>query len=183
MDNIPKEILGIILAKIDLQTTLNLRLTCKKFDCKIQKYNKFWFIVYFKKNVFKVLKNANCLPTHVKIYRGSHNQMKTEIPYFACMTDKNGDDVYQSMVNYYNYNKWYRQAKDLGYTTKSARIDYCRCLYLKETEPNFICSNKDHYASFPNFIISLNDINILDDSISSFYDPKINYFQLLKIEM
>ena len=176
MENVPKEILGILVAKISLHTTLNLRLTCKNINYKIEKYNKYWFSLYFKKNMFKVLKESNCLPEHIKI-RGYY---KMEIPYMTCMTDRKGDDVDQSIVNYYKFDNWDQEAKNLGYANKVVRMDYCRYMYLKETEPDFICHNSTHYGPYPNYIFSTSDINILDNSISCFYKSEINYFLKLK---
>ncbi len=177
MENIEKDTLGIALMKLTLKDIVNLRLTCKKLNEKIQKYNKYWFSLYFKKNMFKVLKEANNLPKHTKTFKGFNNLAKLEIPYLSCMTDREGDDVQQSMVNHYNFNKNFQEAENLGYFSKDFKMAYCTYCYLKETEPNFICKDISHYEYFPSYFFYMKDVNILNTSISTFYKCEVNYFR------
>src|SRR4029078_6168739 len=119
----------------------------KNINQKIEKFNKYWFALYFKKNISTVLKEENSLPEHLKAYHGFHNNIKIVFPYIECMTDRKGDDVDQSMENHSKFNYWYQQANNLGYRRESLKFDYCRLHYLKETEPNFACKYKSHYEN------------------------------------
>lgn len=57
-----KEIVGILILKLELSNVLKLRLLSKKFNSILLNYNKYWFVKYI---------NQKFLPRGIQLYRRS----------------------------------------------------------------------------------------------------------------
>jgi hypothetical protein len=177
MKSILKDILGIIVLKLNVKDVLNLQATCKRLNICILQFNKYWFFQYFIKNKFKMLLDKRLLQHVYGIQTKMANEENFIFPYIQCLTKKAYDEIDIEFVKHSNYEIWKIEANTLGfYDENDYEASYCRLKYLKETENSFVCPHDTHYDLTSYRDITMTSINIIDDKILSCYDPNKKYF-------
>src|SRR5436190_19880657 len=92
-----KDILGLLILKLNIKSISNLRLTCKYINSCILSYNKFWFFRYFIKNKFQILVEKG----HLKHIFGTKKKLPNGeifiIPLLVCLTNKSFEEVNEKL--------------------------------------------------------------------------------------
>ena len=169
-----RDTLGMLFLK--MKNRLKLRLICLKYNKWIMEYNKYWFVQYFNKNQFLILKKANKIK-HIKNTQIRLPEGKTiEMTFLECLTHKTGSEINIEMKRHPLYETWLQEAKNLHFINTIYEEVYCRIQYLQGEE--IVCSNPSHYSVLC-IDFSMRNINILSEDLLEFYDTKENYFMEL----
>ena len=180
METILRDILGIIVLKLNVKDVLNLRATCKRLNDCILGFNKYWFFQYFLKNKYEILLSKYNLKHVHGVKKEMSNGEVFLFPYITCLTLKSCKEVNEFFVKDPEYESWKKEANELGFFNEASEYEsaYCRTKYLNKTE-NFTCTDVTHYdvTSFSN-IKPMLSINIIDEKILNCYEPKTEYFKL-----
>ncbi len=188
MENLGKDILGVIILKLNIKAILNLRITCKKLNLRIISYNKYWFLKYFNIDTFNTLKKNKCITHTFQESYIQENQVVVKITPFVCFTyDEKYDDYDEisSLASVHpNYKKWKKEAESLGYIKESHEKDFIQGYileqYLKDNmKPK--CKHISHYPDFPKFLSfferPMTNIGIIEEELVPFYKNEENYFK------
>ena len=162
MENISKDILGIIVGYLDVGEVLKLRLMCKHLKDCIASFNKYWFYWYFKEN------DADRFQMLVETGLSKHNYFASEkslpsgetfqFPYLECISHNHDiKPVKESMIQDSDYHLWKREANSLEFFDGENELEkfetaYCLMQYCKKAEHLFVIKNiimRD--IQFPNF--------------------------------
>lgn len=122
MNDLSKDVVGMIVLKLDYIDVLNLRIVSRKFENTINNFNKFWYLRWLKRRYefyydseeynedgFDFLKLKELVRKHVKMFKCELNGAYFKLPFQQCLcpidikaTDFNFGDVEKST----NYLKW-----------------------------------------------------------------------------
>lgn len=186
MNSILKDVLGIIVLKLDVRDVLNLRATCKHINSCILGFNKYWYYQCFLRNKFDILVRSSAIKHVDGVKKKLPNGDTFIFPYIMCLSNKPMGEIDKDTFDDPECKIWKKEAHSLGLFDEGQdegskyESAYCRMQYLKKTESNFICPNKKHYNNMTNFhyVPPMNDVNIIDGEIINCYDKTKNYFKL-----
>jgi hypothetical protein len=193
--NLSKDVLGLIVLKLEFKDVLNLRASCKHFDKCIRSYNKYWFLrwlirVYRFKNVF------NCQLGKHKGCTCKIGNFSFELPYIQCVCPNHNDhekrnELLNEIKSNPLYSLWIKEYKEsLSEEARNHKCNilcnmnciniqegYCKMKYFQVLFPNYICEDLSHYSIEinPEYLVRSYH-EIIHDRLIEFYDLKINYF-------
>jgi hypothetical protein len=184
--NLTKDILGLIVHKLEFKDVLSLRASCKHFDICIRSYNKYWFLrwlirVYRFKNVFnsQLGKHKGCI---CKI-----DNFSFELPFLICicpnynyLINKEQLEAVKKSPLYFTWIEEYKKNYSSKIKLSHEKIyleGYCNMKYFQTLYPDYVCEILDHYSKEinPEYLIQY-EIGIINNRLIEFYDTKNNYF-------
>ena len=116
MENLGKDISGIVVVGLNLKTVLNLRATYKKLNSMILRYNKYWFLQYFQMDPFNIFRNKKYIEhTYQQEYVQTNGVVVNLINIGCFVNNCEHDDINNLTYKHPNYKNWKKQAKILGY--------------------------------------------------------------------
>jgi hypothetical protein len=183
MESILKDVLGIIVLKLNVGDVLNLRATCKHLNTNILHLKKYWFFQYFLKNKFKMLLNKKLLRHVHGVEKKMLNGETFLFPYTFCMTNISTYEMNEKFGKDPDYETWKSEANTLGFYDgglgegSKYETAYCRMKYLEKSDKNFICPDLDHYDVKPFSEIRMFYVNIIDEKILKCYEQNTDYFR------
>ncbi len=167
-----RDILGILVLKG--VPILKLRLICKVFNKWIKSYNKYWFLTYFRRNSFDVLKRFNKIH-HIKSTQIRLSGEKSmDVTFLSCLTLKAAKEIDEEIKRHPLYLIWMEEAKSFHFINTIYNDVYCRMQYLKGED--IICSDPSHFSNF-DVDFSQNGIDLLSNNLLEFYNSEENYFK------
>jgi len=169
-----KDVLGLLIIKLDLKDVLNLRLSCKYYNDIILKFNKYWFSQV--KSKVKIHKNP--IEKRNEFFESYGCVMPLKYPIESLeINNVSEEQINSEVIKHPLYKIWREEViKNRDYPEKVIS-GICRIKYLKEKYPNFKCPVQKHYH-YPELILQT-DVNILDEKISKYYDKDVFYFRIL----
>jgi len=188
MEDIGKDILGLIVLKLEMKDVLNLRLTCRKLNEIIINFNKYWFVKSFEYNYpycEKFLRHFN--HTH---WDASY-KFSFKAPYIQCVSPSYIPEelnlIDEEVLKHPLYKEWVNKWKSITKNRsfpETYKKGYIRGKYLKNKYPDFKCPNKEHYThKLKKSWLKMNNINVINENIVEFYDHEKKYFKIYVIEM
>jgi hypothetical protein len=184
--NLCKDVLGLIVLKLEFKDVLNLRASCKYYDKCIRSYNKYWFLrwlirVYRFKKIFKFQ-----LGKHIN-FDCRIQDFSFELPYIECVYPNYNNLNYEEQSNLVNevkkhplYSIWtkeYREFIPKQYEGKNYLDGYCNAKHFQYLFPDYVCKEFYHYSNKIDSKYLFQPYHeIIHERLFEFYETKINYF-------
>lgn len=180
-----KNILSLIVIKLDFIDVLNLRATCKYFNRCIRGYKKYWFLKWLKRKY-----RFEKLEMMIEYGENKCPKNKFNIPNIDCiypdywaLSHEEKNDFSTTVKNDPLYPQWKKEFREINnsefYDEYEILLEkgYCNLKYCQKTFPNHVCDFDPHYSDEINEeYIKQTYPEIIHEKLLNIYDFQTNYF-------